>query len=95
MGVNFAFPDLEMERISQVRIRSYNCTQFVSRTVKLFLSSSNIDYEGYILPLQRKTHTQSFSSILENKEIGKFKFSSFEDEESTIIRFIALYKHQY
>jgi hypothetical protein len=46
-----------MERISHVRIRSDNCTQFVSRTVELFLSSSSIDHEGYATPLQREIHT--------------------------------------
>ena len=44
-AMDFAFLDRGIERISHVRIRSDNGTQFVGRTVELFLSSSGIAHE--------------------------------------------------
>ena len=95
MWVNFAFPDRGIERISHVRIRSENCTQFVSRTVELFLSSSNIDHER-IHPATPKedAHIESFNSILEKEVIRRFEFSSFENAENTISRFIEFYNDE-
>lgn len=43
--MDFAFLDRGIERVSHVRIRSDNGTQFVGRTVELFLSSSGIAHE--------------------------------------------------
>lgn len=59
-AMDFAFLDRGMERISSVRIRSDNGTQFLPRRVELFLSSSHYrtsKMRGYILPLRRRMHT--------------------------------------
>ena len=68
-----------------MRISSDNGTQFVSR----------IAHER-IHPSTRKedTHIESFNSILEKEVVRKFEFSSFEDAESTIDRFIAFYNNE-
>ena len=94
-AMDFAFLDRGIERISHVRIRSDNGTQFVSRTVELFLSSSNIAHER-IHPATPKddAHIESFNSILEKEVIRRFEFSSFEDAENTISRFIAFYNNE-
>ena len=94
-AMDFAFLDRGIERISHVRIRSDNGTQFVSRTVELFLSSSSIDHER-IHPATPKedAHIESFNSILEKEVIRRFEFSSFENAESTISRFIEFYNNE-
>ena len=93
--MNFAFMNRGINAISKVRIRSDNGTQFVSRIVELFLSSSNIAHER-IHPATPKedAHIESFNSILEKEVIRRFEFSSFEDAESTIDRFIAFYNNE-
>ena len=81
--------------ISKVRIRSDNGTQFVSRTVELFLSSSNIDHERiYPATPKEDANIESFNSILEKKVIRRFEFSSFGDAENTISRFIEFYNNE-
>jgi putative transposase len=94
-AMDFAFLDRGIERISHVRIRSDNGSQFVSRTVKLFLSSSNITHER-IHPATPKedAHIESFNSILEKEVIRRFEFSSFEDADNTISRFIEFYNNE-
>ena len=94
-AMDFAFMDRGINAISKVRIRSDNGTQFVSRIVELFLSSSNIAHER-IHPATPKedAHIESFNSILEKEVIRRFEFSSFEDAESTIDRFIAFYNNE-
>ena len=84
--MDFAFLDRGIERISLVRIRSDNGTQFVSRTVELFLSSSSIAHES--------AHIESFNSILEKEVIRRFEFPSFENAENTISRFIEFYNNE-
>jgi putative transposase len=94
-AIDFAFLDPGIERISHVRIRSDNGTQFVSRTVELFLSSSKIDHER-IHPATPKedAHIESFNSILEKEVIRRFEFSSLENAENTISRFIEFYNNE-
>ena len=94
-AIDFAFLDKGIERISHVRIRSDNGTQFVSRTVDLFLSSSKIDHER-IHPATPKedAHIESFNSILEKEVIGRFEFSYLENTENTISRFIESYNNE-
>ena len=93
--MDFAFMDRGTNAISKVRIRSDNGTQFISRIVELFLSSSKIAHER-IHPATPKedAHIESFNSILEKEVIRRFEFSSFEDAESTIDRFIAFYNNE-
>ena len=93
--MDFTFLDRGIERISHVRIRSDNGTQFVSRTVELFLSSSSIDHER-IHPATPKedAHIESFNSILEKEVIRRFEFSSFKNTENTISRFIEFYNDE-
>ena len=94
-AMDFAFLDRGIERISHVRIRSDNGTQFVSRTVELFLSSSNIAHERIHPAAPREdAHIESFNSILEKEVIRRFEFSSFEDAENTISRFIEFYNNE-
>ena len=94
-AMDFAFLDRGIERISHVRIRSDNGTQFVSRTVELFLSSSNIAHERIHPATPREdAHIESFNSILEKEVIRRFEFSSFEDAENTISRFIEFYNNE-
>ena len=49
-----------------------------------------------IHPATRKeyAHIESFNSILEKEVIRRFEFSSFEDAENTISRFIAFYNNE-
>ena len=93
--MDLAFLDTGIEMISRVRIRSDNGTKYVCRTVELFLFSSNIDHER-IHPVTPKedAHIESFNSILEKEVIRKFEFSSFEDAENTITRFIEFYNSE-
>ena len=95
MAIDFAFLDRGIMQIKNVRIRSDNGTQFVSRIVELFLSSCNIAHER-IHPATPKedAHIESFNSILEKEVIRRFEFSSFEDAENTISRFIAFYNNE-
>ena len=95
MAIDFAFLDRGIMQINKVRIRSDNGTQFVSRIVELFLSSCNIAHER-IHPATPKedAHIESFNSILEKEVIRRFEFSSFEDAESTISRFIEFYNNE-
>lgn len=90
MAMDFAFMDRGIEAISSVRIRSDNGTQFVSRIVELFLASSHIEHER-IHPATPKEDgfIESFNSILEKEVIRRFEFSSFQDADDTIDRFIA------
>ena len=85
-AIDFAFLDRRIEKIPHVRIRNDNCTQFVSRTVELFLSSSNIDHER-IHPATPKedAHIESFNSMLEKEVIRRFEFSFLENAENTIV----------
>ena len=39
-------------------------------------------------------HIESFNSILEKEVIGRFEFSSFENAENTISRFIEFYNDE-
>ena len=75
MAIDFAFLDRGIMQIKNVRIRSDNVNRHVSRIVELFLSSCNIAHER-IHPATPKE---------------EFEFSSFEDAENTISRFIAFY----
>ena len=94
-AMDFAFLDRGIEMISRVRIRSDNGTQFVSRMVELLLSSSNIDHERiHPATLKEDAHIESFNSILEKEVIRRFKFSTFEDAENTIFRFIEFYNNE-
>ena len=93
--MDFTFLDRGIERISHVRIRSDNGTQFVSRTVELFLSSSNIAHERIHPATPREdAHIESFNSILEKEVIRRFEFSSLENAENTISRFIEFYNNE-
>ncbi len=95
MAIDFAFLARGIVQIKNVRIRSDNGTQFVSRIVELFLSSCNIAHER-IHPATPKedAHIESFNSILEKEVIRRFEFSSFEDAENTITRFISFYNNE-
>ena len=95
MAIDFAFLDRGIMQIKKVRIRSDNVTRHVSRIVELFLSSCNIAHER-IHPATPKedAHIESFNSILEKEVIRRFEFSSFEDAENTISRFIAFYNNE-
>ena len=95
MAIDFAFLDRGIMQIKNVRIRSDNVTRHVSRIVELFLSSCNIAHER-IHPATPKddAHIESFNSILEKEVIRKFEFSSFEDAENTISRFIEFYNNE-
>ena len=95
MAMDFAFLERGIQAISKVRIRSDNGTQFTSRIVDLFLSTRNIAHER-IHPATPKedAHIESFNSILEKEVIRRFEFSSFEDAENTISRFIAFYNNE-
>jgi putative transposase len=68
--MDFAFLKRGIHAISRVRIRSDNGTQFVSRIVELFLSSSHIEHER-IHPAAPKedAHIESFNAILEKEVI--------------------------
>ena len=94
-AMDFAFLDLGIVKVSHVRIRSDNGTQTVSRTVKLFLSSSGIAHEG-IHPAtpNEYAHIESFNSILEKEVIRRFEFSFFKNTENTISRFIEFYNDE-
>ena len=95
MAMDFAFLDRGVKSVSRVRIRSDNGTQFVSRMVEQFLSSSNIKHER-IHPATPKEDgfIESFNSILEKEVIRRFEFSSFQDADDTIDRFIAFYNNE-
>ena len=95
MAIDFAFLDRGIMQIKNVRIRSDNGTQFTSRIVDLFLSTRNIAHER-IHPATPKedAHIESFNSILEKEVIRRFEFSSFEDAENTISRFITFYNNE-
>ena len=95
MAIDFAFLDRGIMQIKKVRIRSDNVTRHVSRMVELFLSSSNIAHER-IHPATPKedAHNESFNSILEKEVIRRFEFSSFEDADNTISRFIEFYNSE-
>ena len=94
-AIDFAFLDRGIMQIKNVRIRSDNFTRNVSRIVELFLSSSNIAHER-IHPATPKEDAQieSFNSILEKEVIRRFEFSSFEDADNTISRFIEFYNSE-
>ena len=94
-AIDFAFLDRGIMQIKNVRIRSDNFTRHVSRIVELFLSSSNIAHER-IHPATPKEDAQieSFNSILEKEVIRRFEFSSFEDADNTISRFIEFYNSE-
>lgn len=90
MAMDFALLDRGVNAMSKVRIRSDNGTQFVSRVVEQFLSSSKIEHERIHPATPREdAHIESFNSILEKEVIRRFEFSSFEDADGTIDRFIA------
>ena len=94
-AVDLAFLDRGIERISHVRIRSDNGTQFVTRTVKFYLLSSNIDHERINSATPKEdAHIESFNSILEKEVIRRFEFSSLENAETTIYRFIEFYNNE-
>ena len=95
IAIDFAFLDRGIMQIKKVRIRSDNVTRHVSRIVELFLSTHNIAHDR-IHPATRKeyAHIESFNSILEKEVIRRFEFSSFEDAENTISRFIAFYNNE-
>ena len=90
-----AFLDIGIEMISRVRIRSDNGTHFVSRTVELFLSSSNIHHER-ICPatLKKDAQIESLNSILENEVIRRFEFPSLENAGNIISMFIEFYNNE-
>ena len=63
--------------------------------VEQFLSSSNIKHERIHPATPREdAHIESFNSILEKEVIRRFEFSSFEDADATIDRFIAFYNNE-
>ena len=94
-AMDLTFRDRRIDIISRVRIRSDNGTQFVSRIVELFLSSSNIDFDRiYPATLKEDAHIESFNSISEKEVIMGFEFSSLEDTENTISRFIEFYNNE-
>jgi putative transposase len=72
-----------------------NITCHIGRIVELSLSSCNIAHER-IHPATPKedAHIEFFNSILEKEVIRKFEFSSFEDAENTIFRFITFYNNE-
>jgi putative transposase len=43
---------------------------------------------------KEEARIESFNSILDKEVIRKFEFSSFEDAENTISRFIAFYNNE-
>ena len=94
-AIDFAFLDRGIMQIKNVRIRSDNVTRHVSRIVELLLSSCNIAHER-IHPATPKedAHIESFNSILEKEVIRRFEFSSFEDVDNTISRFIEFYNSE-
>jgi putative transposase len=94
-AMHFAFLELGIAKKSHVRVGSDNDTQFVDRTVELFLSYSSKDHER-IHPATPKedAHIESFNSILEKEVIRRFEFSFFEDAGSTISRFIEFYNNE-
>ena len=94
-AMDFAFMDRGINAISKVRIRSDNGTQFVSRIVELFLSSSNIAHER-IHPATPKedAHIESFNSILEREVIRRFEFEMFDETKSTTERFVDFYNNE-
>ena len=72
----------------------YNVTCHVSRIVELFLSTCNIAHERiHPATLKEDAPIESFNSILE-KVVRRFEFSSFEDAENIISRFIAFYNNE-
>ena len=95
MAIDFSFLDRGIMQIKHVHIRSNNFTRHVSRIVELFLSSCNIAHER-IHPATPKedAHIESFNSILKKEVIMRFEFSSFEDAENTISRYIAFYNNE-
>ena len=87
--------DRAIMQIKNVRIMSDNVTPHGSRIVELFLSSCNIAHERIHPPTPKEdAHIESFNSILGKEVIRRFEFSSFEDAENTISRFIALYNDE-
>ncbi|EQD75615.1 transposase [mine drainage metagenome] len=90
-----AFDRRGLENISGIRMRSDNGTQFICNTVENFLSMMNIPHER-IHPATPKedAHIESFNSILEREVIRRFEFETFEEAESTIIRFMDFYNNE-
>ena len=94
MAIDFAFLARGIMQIKDVRIRSDNVTRHVSRIVELFLSTRNIAHERiHPATLKEDAPIESFNSILE-KVVRRFEFSSFEDAENIISRFIAFYNNE-
>ena len=94
-AIDFAFLDRGIEKIPPVRIRSDSGTQFVIGTVEMFMLPSNFDHERIHSAIPKKdAHIESFNSILEKEMIRRFEFSSFEDADKTISRFIEFYENE-
>ncbi len=94
MAMDFAFLDRGVREISKVRIRSDNGTQFVSRTVELFLSSLSVPHERiHSATPKEDAHIESFNSILEREVIRRFEFEMFDETKSTIERFVDFYNN--
>jgi len=90
-----AFDRRGLDRISGIRMRSDNGTQFICNTVENFLSTMNIPHER-IHPATPKedAHIESFNSILEREVIRRFEFESFEEAESTMVRYVDFYNNE-
>ena len=70
-------------------------THNASRIAVPFLSTRNIAHKRiHSATPKEDAHIESFNSILEKEGIRRFEFSSFEDAENTIFRFIAFYYNE-
>jgi putative transposase len=95
MAIDFAFLDRGVMQIKNLHIRRANVNCYISKIVELYLSSFKMAHER-IHPAMPKedAHIESFNSIQEREVIKRFEFSSFEDEEKIISRFISFYNNE-
>ena len=56
--------------------------------------AGSLSYSYHPATPKEDAHIESFNSILEKEVIRRFEFSSFEDAENTISRFIAFYNNE-
>ena len=95
MAIDFVFLDRGIMQIKNVYIKRDNGIQLDSRIVELFLSTRNIAHERIHPATPKKdAHIESFNSILKKEVIRRFEFSSLEDSDNTISRFISFYNNE-
>lgn len=95
MAMDFALLDRGVIAISKVRKKRRQLHSILFRIVEKSFSSSKIGQER-VQPAtpSEGAHVESFNSISEKEVIRRFKFSSIDNADNTIDRFIAFYNNE-